>query len=112
MHGLCDYIPCEEDPMVIDIVPDIIITGDQHRSEVRMYNNILAISSSCWQAKTSFEEKVGNNPDPCKVPLFNLKSREIKMLDFSDGVEQESDKLDTSEIELEDEIEIEVEEDE
>jgi len=48
-----------------------------------MYNNILLVASSCWQAKTPFEEKVGNNPDPCKVPVFNLKSREIKILDFS-----------------------------
>ena len=109
MHGLCDYIPCENDPMVIDVIPDIITTGDQHRSEISVYNNILMISSSCWQAKTSFEEKVGNNPDPCKVPLFNLKSREIKMLDFSEGIGDEDSKLDTSGIELEDEIEIEEE---
>ena len=110
MHGLCDYIPCEKDPMVIDPIPDIIITGDQHRSEVSMFNNILMISSSCWQSKTPFEEKVGNNPDPCKVPLFNMKTREIKMMDFSDGYEEGESELDKNEIELEDEIEI-VEED-
>ena len=34
---------------------------------------------------TAFEEKVGNDPDPGKVPMFNLKTREIKILDFSDG---------------------------
>jgi DNA polymerase II small subunit len=84
-HGLCDYIPCEKDPLVIDIVPDILITGDQHRVEVSTYNNILLIASSCWQSQTPFEEKVGNNPDPCKVPLFNLKTREVKILDFSEG---------------------------
>lgn len=83
MHGSCDYIPCEKDPMVIDIIPDIITTGDQHRCEISIYNNILLIASSCWQARTAFEEKVGNNPDPCKVPLFNLKTRDLKVLDFS-----------------------------
>lgn len=86
MHGHCDYIPTEKkDNLVIDIVPDIVSTGDQHRSEVSNYNNILLIASSCWQEKTPFEEKVGNNPDPCKVPLFNLKTREVKILDFSGG---------------------------
>lgn len=85
IHGLMDYIPCEEkDPLVIDVVPDIIATADQHRAEVDSYNNILLIASSCWQSITPFEEKVGNVPDPCKVPLFNLKTREIKIVDFSD----------------------------
>lgn len=89
IHGGMDYIPCEKgDPMVIDKIPDIIATADQHRAEVSTYNNILMIASSCWQSITPFEEKVGNVPDPCKVPLFNLKTREIKILDFSDEVKE------------------------
>ncbi len=85
IHGMMDYIPCEKgDPLVIDQIPDIIATADQHRAEISNFNNILMIASSCWQSITPFEEKVGNVPDPCKVPLFNLKTREIKMLDFSD----------------------------
>jgi DNA polymerase II small subunit len=88
IHGLADYIPCEEDGLVIDNTPDIIVTADQHRSEVSMMNNILLVASSCWQSITPFEEKVGNNPEPCRVPLFNLKTREIKILDFSDPEEE------------------------
>ena len=35
IHGLMDYIPCEEkDPLVVDVIPDIIATADQHRAEV------------------------------------------------------------------------------
>jgi len=83
-HGECDYVPMEnKDPLVIETVPDIIATGDLHKPEVSIYNNILLVASSCWQSKTPFEEKVGNNPDPCKVPVFNLKTREVKILDFS-----------------------------
>jgi len=85
IHGLVDYIPCEErDFMVIDEVPDIVVTADQHRAGVDCYNNVLLVSSSCWQSITPFEEKVGNVPDPCKVPVFNLKTREMKIMDFSD----------------------------
>jgi DNA polymerase II small subunit len=83
IHGSCDYVPSENDPLVIDIIPDIVATGDLHRPEVSVYNNILLIASSCWQSITPFEEKVGNNPDPCKVPIFNLKTREVKIMDFS-----------------------------
>ncbi len=83
VHGLMDYIPCrDKDPMAIETVPDIIATADQHRAEIDYYNNILMIASSCWQSMTPFEEKVGNIPEPCKVPLFNLKTREIKIIDF------------------------------
>lgn len=84
IHGVCDYIPNEKrDPMTIDILPDIICTGDQHRPEISSYNGILLVASSCWQSRTPFEEKVGNEPDPCKVPILNLKTREVKILDFS-----------------------------
>jgi DNA polymerase II small subunit len=84
-HGLCDYVPNEtRDPMIIDNIPDIVATGDLHRSEISVYNNILLIASSCWESQTPFEEKIGNNPDPCKVPILNLKTREIKIMDFGE----------------------------
>ncbi|MEM4605474.1 MAG: metallophosphoesterase [Candidatus Pacearchaeota archaeon] len=83
-HGNYDYVPNgKKDFHLIEEIPDIICTGDLHRPEVSYYNNILIVSSSCWQSKTPFEEKVGHEPDPCKVPILNLKTREIKILNFS-----------------------------
>jgi DNA polymerase II small subunit len=85
VHGSVDYVPSEkEDPLIIGIVPDIFATGDQHKADIGTYNNTLLIASACWQSITPFEEKVGNHPDPGKVPLFNLKTRELKILDFSE----------------------------
>ncbi len=87
-HGVgpsIDYIPnADKDPMVIDEVPDILCTGEVHRLDVENYNGVVIITGSCWQAQTDYEEKVGNEPDPCKVPVFNLKTRELKVMDFSD----------------------------
>jgi len=84
-HSSVTYTPDGvEDRLMIKQVPDIILTGDMHRPDVDIYNNILIICSSCWQSITPFEEKVGNHPDPCKVPVLNLKTRQIKILDFSD----------------------------
>lgn len=88
MHGYSDYIPCDKDSLVIDIVPDIITTADLHKSDISIYNNILLIATSCWQSMTPFQEKMGNKPDFCKVPLFNLKTREIKILDFEEGTKE------------------------
>jgi DNA polymerase II small subunit len=89
IHGNMVYIPnANEDCLVIKEVPDIITTGDMHRTDIDKYNGVLIICNSCWQSVTAFEEKVGNVPDPCKVPLFNLKTGEIKILDFSDDEEE------------------------
>ncbi len=92
IHSSVDYVPNEDfDYLIINMVPDIITTADLHKADVDTYNNILIICSSCWQSITPFEEKVGNHPDPCKVPVFNLKTREIKILDFSELNEGEAD---------------------
>lgn len=82
-HSSVVYIPEEKDPLFIRRIPDIVTTGEIHRADIDSYNNILIIANSCWQAQTPYEEKVGNHPDPCKVPMLNLKTREIKILDFS-----------------------------
>ncbi len=82
-HSSTVYIPEEKDPLMIRRIPDIITTGEMHKPCVDSYNNIILISNSCWQSTTAYEEKVGNHPDPCKVYMLNLKTREIKILDFS-----------------------------
>lgn len=83
-HNASDYLPLKEaDPFVIKEIPDIVATGDSHRSDVSIYNNILLIASSCWQSTTPFEEKIGHEPDPCKVPILNLKTGNVNILDFN-----------------------------
>ncbi len=86
-HGVSPsivYVPnAQHDPLVISEVPDVLCTGEVHRLDIENYNGTIIITGSCWQAQTEFEEKVGNVPDPCKVPLFNVKTRELKVLDFT-----------------------------
>ncbi len=81
-HASTLYYPYDDDPLLIKQVPDIFVSGHTHKSGVAYYNNILTISSSCWESKTPFQEKMGNEPDFCKVPMLNLKTRAIKILDF------------------------------
>ena len=86
-HGVSPslvYIPnAEKDPLVISEVPDVLCTGEVHRLDIDNYNGILILTGSCWQSQTDYEEKFGNEPDPCKVPVLNLKTRELKIYDFS-----------------------------
>jgi len=81
-HTSTLYSPSKEDPLLIRKIPDIFFAGHTHKSAVSYYNNILLISASTWESKTDFQEKMGNEPDFCKVPMFNLKTRAIKILDF------------------------------
>lgn len=81
-HSSTQYYPLERDGLLIKDSPDIIVSGHTHKSAVTYYNNILIVSVSCWESLTPYQEKFGNLPDHCKVPMFNLKTREIKILDF------------------------------
>lgn len=83
-HTSTLYIPCKDkDPLIIEKVPDFFVSGEMHRSSLMNYNNVTLINCSCWQAKTDYQEKTGNNPDPCRVPVVNLKTRKVKIYDFS-----------------------------
>ncbi len=77
------YYPShEQDPLLIKEIPDFLITGHIHYSSVANYRGITMISGSCWQAKTDFQEKLGHDPEPARVPIVNLKTRKIKILRF------------------------------
>ena len=84
-HASTQYFPLEKDGLLIRKAPDIFVSGHTHKSGVVHYNNVLIISSSSWEGMTPYQEKFGNKPDHCKVPMFNLKTRAIKILDFESG---------------------------
>ena len=84
-HASVQYFPfSEKDIHLIKDVPDIFVSGHTHKSAVSYYNNVLVISTSCWEAMTPYQEKFGNIPDHCKVPMFNLKTRAMRILDFEE----------------------------
>ncbi|MBI2662206.1 DNA-directed DNA polymerase II small subunit [Candidatus Woesearchaeota archaeon] len=72
----------QEDSLLIKKIPDFFITGHIHYSNVANYKGVTMISGSCWQGKTSFQEKLGHEPEPARVPVVNLKTREVKILRF------------------------------
>ncbi|OIO42198.1 hypothetical protein AUJ63_02865 [Candidatus Pacearchaeota archaeon CG1_02_35_32] len=88
MHGVAHsivYVPhLEKDPLVIEEVPDVLCMGEVHRLDIDSYNGVRIITGSCWQSQTEYEEKIGNVPEACKVSILNLKTGEIKILDFSE----------------------------
>jgi DNA polymerase II small subunit/DNA polymerase delta subunit B len=92
-HTSTQYFPSEEDGLLIKEVPDIFVAAHTHKSGISVYNNVLIISTSCWEAMTPYQEKFGNEPDHCKVPILNLKTRAVKILDFENVENIESNKI-------------------
>lgn len=77
------YFPAHaEDPLLIKKIPDFFITGHIHYCKVANHKGVTLISGSCWQSKTAFQEKMGHEPEPGRVPIVNLQTREIKILKF------------------------------
>ncbi len=82
-HGSNLYMPdAKEDPLIIDRVPDIFVTGHIHRIIASMYRNVNLINSSCWVTQTENQAKRGIVPHPAKIPLLNLQTREVRILNF------------------------------
>ncbi len=91
-HGSNQYFPLEKDALLIRDVPDIMVSAHTHKCGVAYYNNVLLVSISCWEGLTPYQEKFGNVPDHCKVPMVNLKTRAVKILDFDD-IDEDENKL-------------------
>jgi DNA polymerase II small subunit len=84
-HASCLYVPyADHDPLIVSKIPDIFATGHLHKTSVSTYRNVTLICGSCWQGKTAFQEKVGHNPEPGRVPLVNLQTREMRILRFGE----------------------------
>ena len=83
VHGSSIYVPySKEDPLVIDPVPDIFVSGHIHGTEVKNYKGVDLINSSCWQTLTPFQMEMGHIPDPAKVVLKNLKTGNLRIIKF------------------------------
>lgn len=76
------FIDEDEDPLVINPIPDFFATGHIHKTSVSNYKNITLISGSAWQDMTDFQEKLGHTPEPGRVPVVNLSTRDIKIMRF------------------------------
>jgi DNA polymerase II small subunit len=71
------------DWLVIDEVPDILHCGHIHVTSVGSYRNTLMINSGTFQSQTEYQKLIGIEPTPGIVPLVNLKTLNVKTLNFT-----------------------------
>lgn len=82
-YGANQFVPCiDRDPMVIDKIPDFLVTGHIHRLSVSNYRNVTLINAGCWNAITEDQEKRGIESQPAKLPIINLQTRKVHLMNF------------------------------
>ncbi|PIN70684.1 hypothetical protein COV93_00550 [Candidatus Woesearchaeota archaeon CG11_big_fil_rev_8_21_14_0_20_43_8] len=85
-HSSALYIPdTNNNSHIINNIPDFFVSGHIHKASISNYRNITMICGSCWQSITSFEEKMGLHPEPGRVPIVNLQTRECKIIKFMEN---------------------------
>jgi DNA polymerase II small subunit len=85
-HNSVQYIPENgEDPLVIDKVPDFYVSGHIHKVTALNYKGVTMIGAGCWTEQTEDQEKRGIVPDPSKVVVVSLKTREVKIFNFGEN---------------------------
>ncbi|MGB9674914.1 MAG: metallophosphoesterase, partial [Nanopusillaceae archaeon] len=84
-HGSTAYVPYfNEDPLVIDEVPDIFHTGHTHRATYDEYKGIDLVNSSTFQDITPYQIEIGHKPIPGILFLRNIKDGSVLALNLFD----------------------------
>jgi DNA polymerase II small subunit len=81
--GYTPLAPEHLDYMIIDRIPDIFVTGHVHLAQISDYRGVTLINASSWQAQTGYQKMLNFIPDSAKLPIVDLKSGNVTMMDFS-----------------------------
>jgi len=81
--GYTPLAPEHIDYMVIDKIPDVFVTGHVHLAQIGEYRGVTLINASSWQSQTSYQKMLNFIPDSAKLPIVDLKTSNVTMMDFN-----------------------------
>jgi DNA polymerase II small subunit len=81
--GYTPLAPEHKDYMIINQIPDIFVTGHVHLANIGEYRGITLINASSWQDQTSYQKMLNFIPNPAKLPVADLQSGNVTMMDFT-----------------------------
>ncbi len=82
LYGNVPVVPLDDDLLVIDDVPDVLVTGHIHVNSHGNYRGTTVLNAGCWMNQSEYQKKRNINPTPCKVPIFNLKTHNTTVMNF------------------------------
>src|SRR3989442_1775621 len=74
--------PEMEDWLVVEHVPDVFQSGHIHVPGSGMYRGTTIVNSGAWQGQTDYQKRMGLTPQPGLLPVVNLQSLQVRMMDF------------------------------
>ncbi len=77
--------PAEHDGLVIDPVPDILVTGHLHTYGVDRYRDVLMVNASAWQSETDYQRMRNIVPHPSQATIVDLASLGYATVDCTGG---------------------------
>ena len=83
IYGEKPVIPTKRDEMTISEVPDVFHFGHVHKNGYADYRGVMIINSGTWQDRTDYQIRMGHIPSPCQLPVYNIKSGNLTVLDFA-----------------------------
>jgi len=81
--GYTPLAPEHIDYMIIDKIPDIFVTGHVHLAQIGDYRGVTLMNASSWQSQTSYQKMLNFVPNSAKLPIVDLKTGNVTMMDFS-----------------------------
>ncbi|MDE1860293.1 MAG: DNA-directed DNA polymerase II small subunit [Candidatus Micrarchaeota archaeon] len=87
IYGDNPIVPSRVDQMVMEDVPDILHMGHLHKNGYSDYHGTLVINSGTWQARTSYQQKLGHMPTPAMLPVYDAHKGTLSALDFNSATE-------------------------
>ena len=84
MYGKNLIIPEEKDYLVIHEIPDVFHTAHVHRNAYKLYKGIHLVNSGTFQARTTYQVKLGHYPTPGIVSVLELKTGIMHTINLMD----------------------------
>ena len=75
--------PMKEDLLVIDEPPDVFQAGHIHVLKHKVHRGTLIINCGTWQSQTNYQKRMGLIPTPAILPLVNLQTMNMSLIDFT-----------------------------
>jgi DNA polymerase II small subunit len=75
--------PMARDGLVVDPIPEILVTGHLHTYGVDRYRGVLLLNASTWQDETEYQRMRNITAVPARAAVVDLASLEVATLDCS-----------------------------
>jgi DNA polymerase II small subunit len=74
--------PESRDRLIIDQAPDVFQAGHIHVASTSTYKGTVVVNCGAWQDQTEYQRRMGLEPTPGLMPILNLQSLSLNMIDF------------------------------